>query len=139
MTAIGDMLFAGSYGAGLFSSSDSGATWTRLTDFPSNQYIVTIKSIDGNLYCGNVSANLYRSSDLGDSFSIVSDTYVYYAVDSFSSLIYATAYGGGIFVSSDNGLSFSAMNTGLEGLNTTRLVVSNGKIYTNEGASFYSN
>jgi photosystem II stability/assembly factor-like uncharacterized protein len=61
-------LYAGSYGKGIFKSSDHGAHWENV-DFPQpNVFSLAVSPVDGTLYAGCEPSMLFRSRDGGQSW-----------------------------------------------------------------------
>jgi hypothetical protein len=61
-------LYAGSYGKGIFKSSDHGDHWENV-DFPQpNVFSLAVSPVDGTLYAGCEPSMLFRSRDGGQSW-----------------------------------------------------------------------
>jgi ligand-binding sensor domain-containing protein len=71
-TAGSDVLYAGSFGFGLFRSSDRGATWEKSGDGVSDPFILSLATAnDGVIYVGTFREGVFRSSDQGKSWHSV--------------------------------------------------------------------
>ncbi len=101
-------------------STNNGATWASIRTLPSEHLSVAV-SPDGTLYVGDFDGRLFRSTDLGASWQtkLLSNSYGH-NVASFSfagsSIVLAASYGGGVYISRDNGQTWSEANNGLSNL-----------------------
>jgi photosystem II stability/assembly factor-like uncharacterized protein len=107
---------------GVYRSIDAGTTWTRLaTGLPvnSNHSAIAIDSINSNLIFTSVRTSdstsvLYKSQDGGANWTLAalplnSQVTSILAIADFT---YVTSYGNGLFVSGDNGQSWTSQNSG---------------------------
>src|SRR5579885_1928417 len=63
-----EVFYAGSYGKGIFKSSDHGGHWENV-DFPQpNVFSLAVSPVDGTLYAGCEPSMLFRSRDGGQSW-----------------------------------------------------------------------
>ncbi|MCE3280186.1 MAG: BNR/Asp-box repeat protein [Bacteroidetes bacterium] len=119
---MGDTVFAGSYGVGLYQSSNKGVSWVPVANgFPLatgslNVFVYAIKSNGNTIYAGT-SEGVYRSTNRGASWSPSNTGFpTGMWAKSFSvkpGYVFAGTYSEGMFVSTNNGASWSPMNTGL--------------------------
>ena len=124
-------LFAGT-SAGVFLSGNNGASWTPInTGLPStNLTDVTALAVSGtNLFAGTQDSGIYLSTNNGTSWTAVNAGLPSYIVSSLevspngaggTNLFAAISPdldnfnpGGGVFLSTNNGTSWSAVNSGL--------------------------
>lgn len=120
---LGNILYACSYGGGMFRSDDGGEKWQAINDGLEKdgaQFVNGITSYNNSLFIGTDAATLYRSDNYG---------YYWYAVGIgdiapslgvndvklFGGKLYASTYGVGVLISSDGGLTWEKMNEGLIG------------------------
>jgi photosystem II stability/assembly factor-like uncharacterized protein len=72
-TGAGDLvILAGTYGEGMFRSTDEGTTWTPANEgltAPAARTIVPDPHVQGALLCGTEPARLFRSLDAGTTWS----------------------------------------------------------------------
>ena len=70
LTSVGnDLVYAGSFGLGLFRSEDRGATWTKSGQGVTDPFILTLTTgKDGANYAGTFRGGVFRSRDRGKSW-----------------------------------------------------------------------
>ena len=75
LTLVGsDVLYAGSFGLGVFRSADRGATWTKSGDGVTDPFILSlVTSKDGAVYVGTFRGGVFRTKDGGKSWQPVND------------------------------------------------------------------
>ncbi len=118
--ADGDTLFSGGYYE-VFYSVNNGSTWTaRNTGFPPNARVQSFAKNGNTVFAGTNGYGLYKTTNNGLSwtltgiggqqvpFSEVESVYV------FDSKIYAS-FSGTLYVSSDNGATWTTATNGLNG------------------------
>ena len=73
LTSVGvDLVYAGSFGHGLFRSEDRGATWTRSGQGVTDPFILTLTTgKDGTIYAGTFRGGVFRSRDRGKSWQAI--------------------------------------------------------------------
>src|SRR5262245_7453009 len=73
LTSVGnDLVYAGSFGLGLFRSEDRGATWTKSGDGMADPFILTLATgKDGTIFAGTFRGGVYRSRDRGKSWQAI--------------------------------------------------------------------
>jgi ligand-binding sensor domain-containing protein len=73
LTLVGtDVLYAGSFGLGLFRSEDRGATWMKSGDGVGDPFILSLATAkDGTVYVGTFREGVFRSTDQGKSWQSV--------------------------------------------------------------------
>ena len=73
LTLVGtDVLYAGSFGFGLFRSGDRGATWAKSGDGVGDQFILSLATgKDGTIYAGTFREGVFRSTDQGKTWHSV--------------------------------------------------------------------
>lgn len=132
--AMSDMspspMYAGT-GAGLYRSNDSGDTWSQLTNgLPDGPVqAVALNPAAPTIAYVSAGAETYRTTDGGESWSpwgILLPPYGVYDLlisTNHSEQQYATSGPSGVYVSSDEGMHWQAMNTGLGNLGVHALVL----------------
>lgn len=117
----GNDILAGTYGAGVYKSSPSTANWTSSTG-SGLSFIQTLCTNGSNAFAGAISGTpvMYGSSDSGTSWtSLASSTSMFnnapvYAIISDGTNMYAGTEGEGVFISTDNGVTWAAFNQGFK-------------------------
>ncbi|MBU6479668.1 MAG: hypothetical protein KGS09_03860 [Nitrospirae bacterium] len=73
LTSAGnDLVYAGSFGLGLFRSEDRGATWTKSGQGVTDPFILTLTTgKDGTIYAGTFRGGVFRSRDHGKSWQAI--------------------------------------------------------------------
>ncbi|HWC50107.1 MAG TPA: YCF48-related protein [Nitrospira sp.] len=73
ITLVGsDVLYAGSFGLGLFRSDDRGATWIKSDEGVSDPFILSLATAkDGTVYAGTFRGGVFRTLDRGKSWQAV--------------------------------------------------------------------
>src|SRR5262245_25028285 len=70
LTSVGnDLVYAGSFGLGLFRSEDRGSSWTKTGQGVTDPFILTLTTgKDGAIYAGTFRGGVFRSRDQGKSW-----------------------------------------------------------------------
>jgi photosystem II stability/assembly factor-like uncharacterized protein len=108
---------AGTDGSGVFLSDDNGNTWTDANTGLKNMWVNSFASVGSKLFAGTrVGRGVYVSNDDGGSWSSagLSDQRIY-ALAAIGNNLFAATLDGGIFASSDSGVSWNPANEGLGG------------------------
>ena len=73
LTSVGnDLVYAGTFGHGLFRSEDRGATWTRSGQGVTDPFILALTTgKDGAIYAGTFRGGVFRSRDQGKSWQAI--------------------------------------------------------------------
>jgi photosystem II stability/assembly factor-like uncharacterized protein len=118
-------LYAGTMGAGVFRSTDSGSTWTAVNTGLANPNALRL-AIDpaarDTLYAGTYGGGVFRSTDSGDHWTamntgLASQNATALAIDPLTpATLYAGTDGGGIFRSTDGGAHWTKVSSGLGNL-----------------------
>ena len=133
--SIGTNLFAGTYGGGVFLSTNNGASWTAvntgLTRYY-NVYVVLALAVSGtNLFAGT-SEGVFLSTNNGTFWTEVNSGLTNTNVSSLAisgTNLFAGTYGGGVFLSTNNGTSWTTVNNGLTNTNVQSLAVSGTNLF----------
>jgi hypothetical protein len=137
----GVSLFSGVVGpAGLYASSDGGATWTQsASNMPGAFVTMVVDPFHTSTVVGGGLTGIFRSTDSGQTFSTQSAAAVVQIVadPASSGRFYAAIPPNGVLTSSDDGATWTSMNTGLTDLAVSALALdaSGGYLYaaTNSG------
>lgn len=103
---------------GLFISTDSGHSWQSPSEVFSDL-----------IYAGSTQGRIYRSTDGGSSWQLVgnlkgNEVYSLAVSAENINIVYAGVIGGGVYKSIDGGDSWNPINTGLDNLEVTSLMLS---------------
>ena len=73
LTSVGsDLIYAGSFGLGLFRSEDRGVNWTKSGQGVTDPFILTLTTgKDGAIYAGTFRGGVFRSRDRGKSWQAI--------------------------------------------------------------------
>jgi hypothetical protein len=123
LVIVNSMIFAGTQNEGVYVSANDGANWTQTS--LNNQTIKSLAAGGGLIFAGTLSNGVYISSNNGadwiqSSFNnadanalVVNENSVFAASSSVSSF----------FVSTNNGISWTQKNEGMEGQTVTSLCI----------------
>lgn len=130
-------VFAGTAGGGIFKCTD-GLNWTKITS--GYEVIWSLASTSSAIFAGTYGDGLYRSLDGGMSFTKTSlnITFVYSISVDLSGKIYVSSLTNGVYVSSDNGTTWSSLGMGGFGVSAMMVNPNSSDIYvgTKEGKVF---
>lgn len=128
-TSCGNNIFAGTFTAGPFLSTNNGFSWTLMHNgLPSNSGVSALTVIGNNIFAGiedpssiGVGYGIYLSTNNGSNWIQVNkgltSTYVHTFVVKGNNIFAGTdpynGGGGGVFLSTDNGSSWTQENNGL--------------------------
>jgi photosystem II stability/assembly factor-like uncharacterized protein len=115
-------LYAGTMGAGVFRSTDSGSTWTAVNTGLANPNALRLAidpDVRDTLYAGTYGGGVFRSMDSGDHWTgmnagLSDQNVTALAIDPLTpATLYAGTDGGGIFRSTDGGAHWTKVSSGL--------------------------
>ena len=124
-------LYAGTWGFGIFKSTDLGSTWIPFND--GLGVFLTIQSLtitsNGNIFAGTAGGGIFKCTD-GTKWNKIACAYnMIWSLASTSTTIFAGTYGDGLYKSTDGGMTFTKVTS----LNVTFVysmsVDLSGKIY----------
>ena len=120
----GSDLFVGTGGDGVYRSTDSGLTWLPSTMAQPNTRVGSLLAKEGTLFAGTYENGLFSSIDTGKSWTSLPTGYSdILELVSFGEDIVLAAGGDGLSRSSDLGLSWQRINSGLSWANVYALTV----------------
>ena len=134
-SGVGNIIFAGTYGLGMFRSGDGGQSWEKTNNGLPALYIRSLvtTSSGGHIFAGadliGGAGGVYRSTDFGDSWVEVNQGVITTDVRALainpSGHIFAGTYpSSGVFRSTDDGDSWTPVNNGLKCGNIWSLAIS---------------
>jgi hypothetical protein len=126
----GTNLFAGTETGGVFLSTNNGTTWTAVNNGLSNLNIFSLAACGSKILAGT-QAGLFTSTNNGSNWTLASSAGVKTAFlhgiaecpgsGGSGSHIFAGTHANGVFMSSDSGASWAAVNTGLTSMDLVAL------------------
>ena len=121
-----NVLYAGTFGGGIWKSKDGGANWTRLAGLRPDETVnaMAVSPADGRIVLAGGFAGLYRSADAGSTWTTVLDqkhsqpSMTGFAFDpSKPATVYASTdsdgHPAGVFKSTDAGVTWKPANGGI--------------------------
>ena len=124
-----DIVYAGAYGGGVFISRDRGRTWINSSRGLTNPYVLSmvVDPINkSNVYAGTYGDGVFKSTDGGASWQLTGSglnekpiVYTLVINPKSPNILFAGTRqsgelgGGGVFISTNAGLSWEARNYGL--------------------------
>ncbi|MGE5106496.1 MAG: VPS10 domain-containing protein [Sphingobacteriales bacterium] len=138
----GTNLFAGTFGNGVFLSTDDGVTWAPANTGITNAFVYALALNGTTLYAGT-GGGVYISNNNGVSWTAMNNGLTNTFVVSFAfsgTNIFAGTDGGGVFLSTNNGASWNAVNSGLTNLFVHILHINGTNLFagTDGGGMFLS-
>ena len=129
--ACGTMLFAGTWGEGVFRSSDNGKSWTAAGSGLTCADVYAL-AVNGSSIIAGTDGGVFQSTDNGASWKMTSSgiTRVFVsALTSRGTAIYAGTEKDGVFLSEDNGHTWNQTAEGLTRNRIFSLTLSNNKVF----------
>jgi len=140
-------IFAGTFGEGIFRSTNNGTSWTALDSGLGDSDVQCLAVNGKNIFAGTP-GGVFLSTNNGTSWTAETTGlpgnitfYDVYCLAVSGNNIFAGTYDGGVFLSTNNGKSWTAVNSGLtiEGISVNCLTVSGNSIFAGtEGGVFLS-
>jgi hypothetical protein len=128
----GKTVFAGTYGAGVFSSSDSTGNWIKANNGLTTYIINSLLRVGTNLFAGTQGGGVFRSTNNGASWNVfnsgLTSLYIRGGLVAIDSNIFAGTEQG-VFLSTNNGVNWIPVNTGLNNLWVNCLAVDGAVLY----------
>jgi photosystem II stability/assembly factor-like uncharacterized protein len=126
LTSVGkDLVYAGSFGLGLFLSEDRGATWTKSDQGVTDPFILTLTTgKDGAIYAGTFRGGVFRSRDRGKSWQAINSGLKRLEIKAL------LAVGDGVYAGTSDGVyrlaadRWSVVTTGLDDILVHALALS---------------
>ncbi|MEI6205239.1 MAG: FG-GAP-like repeat-containing protein [Desulfuromonadales bacterium] len=115
-------LYAGTWGGGVFKSTNGGSSWSAINSGLTKSTINALAidpSTPQTVYAGTWGGGVFKSTNGGSSWSAVNSGLTNSNVSSLAldpstpQTVYAGTSGGGVFKSTNGGSSWSAVNSGL--------------------------
>ena len=127
LTSVGnDLVYAGSFGLGLFRSEDRGAIWTKSGQGVTDPFILTLTTgKDGAIYVGTFRGGVFRSRDRGKSWHAINSGFKHLEIKALLAVgegVYAGTADGVYRLSSDD--RWSVVTSGLDDILVHALALS---------------
>ena len=133
------ILFAGTYGDGVYRSTDGGFHWIKPNNAGLQYPVVSLLVIDSNIYAGTWGGGVYKSTNMGDSWAQLSiPNYNPYVTSLFvhnSKLYMASSMN--LYNTTDNGLSWNIVSTSMPFKYNGTMIVSGSNIYLGSGQGMF--
>jgi photosystem II stability/assembly factor-like uncharacterized protein len=139
---IGDNLFAGTIGDGVFLSTDDGVTWKEVNSGLLNKDINSLASTGTNLFAGTFQG-IYLSTNNGTSWTSANMGLPGYpsvnCIASKGESLFAGISFSGVYASTNNGTNWTSVNSGLpDNLHVSCLSASDSSLFaTSWGTGVY--
>ncbi len=130
-------LFVGTYGGGVFKSTDGGLTWTAVNTGLSNLNVFSLAispnySSDQTLFVGTLGGGVFKSTDRGITWTAVNTGLGNLVVNSIGispnyvsdQTLFAGTSGGGVFKTTSGGMSWITLITGMSNLQVHAIALS---------------
>jgi len=130
LTACGSNLFAGTDNSGIFMSSNNGGTWTTVNSGLPLDWIYSMSTSGSNIYAVlGSSSGVWLSTDNGTSWTqrntgMYGDVYSVYCSGSN-----VFAFGGFMNVSTDNGMTWNNITSGLPNIDLYGFAASGNTVF----------
>jgi photosystem II stability/assembly factor-like uncharacterized protein len=127
ITYSDNKLIIGTWGSGIYISSDYGENWTNVQTGPMDKNIMTLYTSGNNIYAGTFLQGVFISSDNGTSWNASIEGLTALNINKiafYNNYLFACTFGQGMFRSSDFGNSWTQINNGLYQRGITALNVS---------------
>jgi len=125
-------LYAGTFGGGVFKSTDSGGTWASANGGLTMTFVFAV-AVDpaspATLYAGGTIGDVFKSTDAGASWAAANKGLQYRSIVALAidpvtpSTLYAGSDTDGVFKSTDSGGTWFDANTGLGHLDVYALAI----------------
>ncbi|HVN49416.1 MAG TPA: T9SS type A sorting domain-containing protein [Bacteroidota bacterium] len=131
--ADGTNLFAGTYGSGIYRSTDNGSSWSAVDSGLTNKYVNAIAVSGSNLFAGT-DGGAFLSTDNGVSWNMIDSNLTNTFVQSLAvvmnagdTTVFAGTNGNGVFSSTNNGVNWNG--TGLSNVPVTALAANGTTLF----------
>ncbi|MCK9279967.1 MAG: T9SS type A sorting domain-containing protein [Melioribacteraceae bacterium] len=137
-------IIVGSYGGGLFYSSDRGTNWNHIKNDFRMQYggeyaVTSLIKLDSIIFAGTYGGGIYILTN--DGFNWVKSSLtsgIVHSLYNWENNIYVGTEDQGVYYSSDNGTTWLQINSGLEDIAVWSLTVSQNKLFVGTSTGLYS-
>ena len=141
--SVGNDLFAGSYGGGVFESTDGGDNWTAVNSNWGtgiwNGYVYSL-AVSGTQFFAGTDVGVFRSSDTGANWTLTNtgvQPAIVLALAALGGNVFAGTYGSGVYVANDSGFNWSSAGSGIGNGDINTFLVLGTEILAGTGAGVY--
>lgn len=138
---LGEKLFIGTNGNGIFFSNDNGLTWQESNQGLGSISISSIITIGENVYAGSSDGGgVFLLKSGGNRWDSLFDQLTDIGVTSFAKIgskLFAGTSGGGVFLYSDSDGTWQTRNNGLMSKIITSLLVNDNQLYATTSRGIY--
>ena len=123
-------LFAGTYGSGVFLSTNNGTSWTEASSGLTYTNVLSLAVNGTNLFAGTYGGGIFISTNNGLSWTAKGLTNIdiwTLAVNGMN--LFAGTDGSGVFLSTNNGTNWTEVNYGLINKYVRTLTISNSNLF----------
>ncbi|HNG32164.1 MAG TPA: BACON domain-containing carbohydrate-binding protein [Blastocatellia bacterium] len=122
LVANGGYIFAGLFGGGVYRTSNDGAAWEEVNNGLANRYVNALKPHAGSLFAAT-DAGVFRSVDNGGNWEPTNlEVQRVVSLASIGNRLLAGTYGGGIFVTENQGEKWTSAGQTNNGLNNSKVI-----------------
>ena len=120
----GSTIYAGTWGGKIYKSTDAGAHWTLINSGMNASFIWSLNVSGGYLFAAT-EKGVFKFDGSSWTLTSLSGKDVH-TLASKSGILYAGTWGFGVFMSSNNGATWTAINNGFGGFLTVQALTVNG-------------
>jgi photosystem II stability/assembly factor-like uncharacterized protein len=139
-TSIGTNVFAGTYGGGVFMTTNNGTNWTAVNFGLTNLLVNALISVGTDLYAGTYTGGVFKSANNGANWTVMNNGLTSLLVQSFcllgSNLFVSTATFG-VYYTNNGGSLWNQVIGGLPMLNVTSLCAMGSNIFAGTVGGVY--
>ena len=131
----GNEIYAGTYGSGIFKSTDNGITWQAKNNGLRNFEIESFQ-VKNDAIFASTHEGIFKSTNGGDLWEIVFPIKLVYSMTQINGVLFGgicSCSGGGIVRSTDDGYTWEPVVNGLINYNITALISLNNTVYAGSG------
>ena len=133
LTVSGTNIFAGTSAGGIYISIDDGDSWNAVNNGLTEQLVRAVAVSSNNIFAGTKSG-VFKSTNNGNSWSAVDSgltTKYVFALTVSDTNVFAGTYGGGVFISTNEGITWAA--TALANANINCLASTDSDLFAGRG------
>jgi len=125
-------LFAGTFGGGVFRSTDNGSQWESVNSGLVNMNVRALAVRGSMIFAGTSGGGIFLSTNRGNSWCAINNgltTAYIQGITVVDTILYTATQGHGIFRSTDNGAHWQPMNNGLTNGNVRTIIAKGSDLY----------